>query len=205
MNLLTALALLFSSPAFAAVDLSDDFDHATSAPIATTTASSLDQWDGTPAFPGIVKQAPLGACQSFALTALMEYAFYRRTGQVVDFSEKAASYALLRYMIDEFHDPETGTYPEGVFRGRPDLGSGVAMHMIDSLLQSGLWPNDIYAFGAIETASGSANLDIPLYMQVFEKADKTLTREEYLAKIDEVFFSPPPTRFVFKVEPFGNC
>lgn len=201
MRVLAALLILLASPAFAAVDLSQDFNRATSAVKAPSFSISapLDQWDSTPAFPPIVKQAPLGACQSFALTAFMEYAFYRRTGQVVDFSEKATSYALLRYMIDEFYDAETNSYPEGIFRGRPDLGSGVGMHMIDSLLRTGLWPNNVYSFGSLEATEGAVNLDVPLYMSVFEKAEKTLTREEYLTKIDEVFFAPPPSRFVFKV------
>jgi len=202
MRVLAALLLLLASPAIASasVDLSHDFDRATGTFAAPSfLANTLDQWDGTPAFPPIVKQSPLGACQSFALTAFMEYAFYRRTGQVVDFSEKATSYALLRYMIDEFHDAATDSYPDGIFRGRPDLGSGVAMHMIDSLLKNGLWPNSVYSFGSLDATEGSINLDVPLYMQVFEKAEAALKREEYLTKIDEVFFSPPPARFVFKV------
>lgn len=201
MKTLYALLLLLASPAQASVDLASEFDHATGAhPAIRFSANTLlDQWDGAHAFPGIVNQAPLGACQSFALTALMEYAFYRRTGQVVDFSEKATSYALLRYMIDEFHDSATGGYPEGIFSGRPALGSGVAAYMIESLTRTGLWPNSVYSFGALDAKDGPVNLDVPLYMSVFEEAKSTLKREEYLQKLDEVFFSAPPSRFVFKV------
>jgi hypothetical protein len=202
MKSIVSALLLLALPAFASasVDLSEDFSRATGAASAPAFLSQVvDQWDGASAFPPIVKQSPLGACQSFALTAFMEYAFYRRTGQVVDFSEKATSYALLRYMIDEFHDPATDSYPDGLFRGRPELGSGVGVYMIESLLQSGLWPNNVYSFGSLDAAEGAVNLDIPLYMQVFEEAKTALKKEEYLTKIDEVFFAPPPARFVFKV------
>lgn len=149
------------------VDLDARFMTAIGQPGSSRLDSTLRQWDGSQGFPGIVVQSPMGACQSFAMTAWMEYAFYHRTGQVVDLSEKYTAYNLLRYFIDEFYDAEKGEYVErGFGDGTPTLGAGVAMYMIDSTLKTGMIPNAVYPLGDMNAPSGAIQMDLDRRMVV---------------------------------------
>ena len=217
MKLFLSLALaLATSSAFAqersqpislpkkTIDLDARFMTAVGQPGSSRFDSTLRQWDGSNGFPSIVVQSPMGACQSFAMTAWMEYVFYHRTGQVVDLSEKYTAYNLLRYFIDEFYDSAKGEYvARGFGDGQPTLGSGVAMYMIDSFTKTGMIPNAVYPLGDMNATSGAIQMDLPVYKAIFEESTTKLKRDEYLAKLDESFLGAPPAKFFFKI-PFTN-
>lgn len=181
------------------VDLDWEFNRAARSTNSILYREPIRMWDGSNGLPPIVNQNPLGSCQSFAMAAWLEYLFFYRTGQVIDLSEKALAYNLIRYMIDEFYDTETDSYPKReILSGRPELGNGIAPYMIESLLISGVIPDSLYSFGQLSSGTGSLNLDLPIYFDVFEKPVRDYTRAEYLEKLDDAFFAPPPTRFNFK-------
>src|SRR5437867_1122950 len=84
--------------------------------------------DLSPGFPDIANQSPLGACQSFAMAAWLDYIFYFKTGKVITLSEKQLAYKLLQYMTDEFWDAGQQKYPgqDKLLAGKPTLGYGIA-------------------------------------------------------------------------------
>ena len=159
--------------------------------------------DLTPGFPDIVAQAPLGACQSFAMAAWLDYIFYFKTGHVIDLSEKQIAYELLAYMVDEFWDPVTKSYPNTYknkpgIAARPTLGSGIAPFMLASYFKTQAIPNGIYSFGNMTASEGAIHMDFEIFNDVFEN-EKMYTRDEYLKALPEAFLFAPPQRFVYKL------
>lgn len=154
-------------------------------------------WDGAGGFPAIVNQDPIGACQSFAMTAMLEYIFYHETGQVIDLSEKYTAYSLLRFMTDKYWNESDGKYDQ-----YPTLGSGTTPLMIASILKYGAIPSTDYPWGDLSNAAEpSSHLDIALLGKVFAaKPDREYTRTELLAKLDEAFLSPPPAKFIYNIK-----
>ncbi len=197
------LSFSFGIPAFAAdVDLDQAFLKATGSRISNPLRAELPRgWDGSGAFPPIVRQSPFGACQTFSMTAMMEYLFYRETGKTLKLSEKQMAHSLLTLMIKDFWDPEKKSY-----ENKPGLGLGVAGPMIETVTRAGLLPNADYPWGEFESADGSRSIDVALFDKVFEKPEKDYTPEEYSRLLNEAFLSPPPAafRYAFKTLNFAT-
>lgn len=195
---LLSLLLSFALPALAQdreVDLDRAFLRATSL---TSSVLKLESFrmevpprgtDVSHAFPPIVKQSPFGACQTFSMTAMMEYLFWRETGRTLKLSEKQMAHSLLSLMIDDLWNKETRKYDK-----KPNLGLGVAGFMIETVARAGLLPNADYPWGDYE-AEGTRSIDVALFNSVFENEKAEHSPEEYKRLLDEAFLSPPPRAF----------
>lgn len=209
MRIMLASSMLFAilCTAWADVDLDRELPRSQSLHPLSKTLESLaikPPADLTPGFPDIVNQAPLGACQSFAMAAWLEYIFYFKTGHVVDLSEKYLAYGLLEYMADEFWDSAKGTYPteylgKSILAAKPYLGSGVAPFMLASYFKSQAIPDAIYSFGQMSSSEGAIGLDLDTYNKFFEQDSALYKRDEYLSALPLAFLSTPPSRFVYKL------
>ncbi len=164
--------------------------------------STIDVSDG---FPEVPNQKPLGACQSFAMAAWLEYIFYYKSGHIVDLSEKHLAYNLLKFMTDEFWDAESGTYPEkylgkSYLDARPTLGSGVAPFMLESYFQSAAIPDGVYSFGDMVAEEGLQNLDLETYEKYFDNNNELYSKDVYADALNEAFLLEPPTAFIYKIK-----
>jgi aminopeptidase C len=164
---------------------------------AAIAANESDQWSGEQGLPAIANQNPIGACQSFALAAFLDYIYYSKTGQVVDFSQKYISYQALTYMIDNFFNPETKAWTQ-----TPDLGDGISSVMLDSALKTGLIPDAYYPYGDLSQKTGPLFLNLDTYFPTFENSKETFTQEEYRARLNQAYLYPPPTNFKFVMNYF---
>ncbi|MEK6705181.1 MAG: C1 family peptidase [Bdellovibrionota bacterium] len=148
--------------------------------------------DGSAGFPPVVSQKPIGACQSFEITAQMEYIFYFETGSVIKFSEKHTTYRLLKMMIDDFWDAEKKAYST-----KPALGQGIAPFVIDVVTSIGMMPEQNYPWGDFASDSGSRSIDLELFKNTFEAPARDYSPEEYRRLLDQVFLSAPPNVFYY--------
>lgn len=205
-----ALFILLASalqPAMAAppVDLDSAFLKATGA-VTSSSLLSLPSpraelpprgWDGSSAFPPIVKQSPFGACQTFSMTAFLEYLFWRETGRTLKLSEKQMAHSLLALMIDTFYDKDKKAWER-----KPSLGYGVAGPMIETVARAGLLPNADYPWGEYD-GDGSRSIDVELFNRVFENEKAEYSQEDYRRLLDEAFLSPPPRAFRYAYKGFN--
>jgi hypothetical protein len=197
-----AIAIMFGFVtlvnAHADVDLDEGFPLARLAP-----EMVLSSVDVAPGFPPIVNQNPLGACQSYAMTAWLEYLFFYKTGHVINLSEKYTAYHLLNFMIDEFWSEKDQTYPteyldSSALTARPQLGSGIAPFMIEAYLRASIVPDSVYSFGNMVAKDGAISMDMTAFNTYFE-SETIYSRLDYLSALEEAFLSPPPKRFVYKL------
>ncbi len=194
--------LVIGGLARADVDLDLFYPTTSKAKFYNALQSSIDISDD---FLPIQNQAPLGACQSFAMAAWLEYIYFFKNGHALDLSEKHLAYSLLDFMVDDFWDPVTKTYKlsyldEEGFISTPQLGSGVAPFLIESYLKFSAIPDGAYSFGNMSAGEGTLNLDIPLYEKYFENSKASYGPRTYRKKLTESFLGQPPKRFIYNVK-----
>ncbi|MGZ3713432.1 MAG: C1 family peptidase [Bdellovibrionota bacterium] len=184
------------------VDLDSQFIKATGT-LSRLQVLDSGTWDGSGAFPPIVVQKPFGACQTFSMTAMMEYLFYRQTGKTLKLSEKQLAYNLLKLMTGQHWDKEKNQYENEM---TPQLGHGIAPLVIETVAQNGLMPNADYPWGDFSAANGSRSIDAELFERIFDVPEKAYTQEEYTRYLDEAFLSTPPKfiRYVYKQMDFSS-
>lgn len=165
-------------------------------------SSTIDVSEG---FPEVPNQRPLGACQSFAMAAWLEYIFYYKSGHIVDLSEKQLAYNLLEFMTHEFWDSERENYPEkyldkDFIAVRPTLGSGIAPLMLESFFRTATIPDGVYSFGEMTAEEGLSNLDLDVYEKFFGEESETYSKQVYTEKLPEAFILQPPNSFIYKIK-----
>jgi hypothetical protein len=201
-----ALILLSLSKAYAGVDLDQEMPRSFSVGHSTLpqVLSEKPPIDLTPGFPGIADQGELGGCQSFAMAAWLDYLFYFKTGHVIDISEKQLAYKLLSFMIDEFWDPNSQSYPptylgKSLLEARPYLGSGIAPLMLAAYFRGYAIPDGLYSFGNLRSTDGFTGVDFDTFNKFFGDSASTLKRDDYLAELPVAFLSAPPERFIYNL------
>lgn len=143
-------------------------------------------WNGSPHLPPPALQAPLGACQSFAMTGFLEYIAYHYTGQAMDFSEKYTAWQVLRHLIRHGEAP-------------PSLSQATDPIVLSAITAGGVLPEAAYPWGRLES-DAVPTIDTELFLQVFERHEAVLdTPEAYERALADAFLFPPPERFLARI------